>query len=233
MDLRDVIVATMTWVRSEAEEPLLRRALNALSTLGVPIVVADRPARESFCRVLTELPAVEVCRATDDGLCHQIAAAVDRAARHDSRFVLYTEPDKEIFFREHLVDFVRKAPDGADVGIVLASRSREGFATFPRIQRYTETVINDLCREAIGAGGDYTYGPFLLARALIPAVVELDRSLGWGWRPLIFRRAASRGLRLCRVEGDYRCPSDQSADDDAERTHRLSQLIQNIRGLIA
>jgi hypothetical protein len=35
------------------------------------------------------------------------------------------------------------------------------------------------------------------------------------------------------VTGDYPCPPDQRVEDDAERTHRLRQLGENILGLIA
>ena len=226
-------VATMTWSRAPDEEHLLRRTLTALTALGVPVAIANRPVNPGFSQFLRDLPRVEICNVVETGLPTQIAAALDRAARHDARFILYTEPDKESFFREHLVDFVRAAPDGADVGVVLAARSPEGFATFPRIQRYTETVINDLCREVIGIDGDYTYGPFLIARALVSGVGRLDNSLGWGWRPFVFREARRMALRVCHLEGDYRCPPDQSTEGDGDRTHRLAQLSQNIRGLIA
>jgi hypothetical protein len=233
MDLRDVTVATMTWARTPEEEQLLRRTLTALTALGVPAVIADRPVRPEFSQSLLDLPRVEVCNVVETGLPIQIAAALDRATGHATRFVLYTEPDKESFFREHLVDFVRAAPDAADVGVVLAARSPEGFATFPRMQRYTETVVNELCREVIGIDGDYTYGPFLIAPALVSGVGRLDNSLGWGWRPFVFREARRMGLRVCHLEGDYRCPLEQSSEGDSDRAHRLAQLSQNIRGLIA
>ena len=50
-------------------------------------------------------------------------------------FVLYTEPDKEMFFAEHLRDFVDRA-SGRDGGVVLAARSESSFASFPPVQRY-------------------------------------------------------------------------------------------------
>jgi hypothetical protein len=58
-------------------------------------------------------------------------------------------------------------------------------------------------------------------------------NLGWGWRPFVFVAAHRRGLRVSHAIGDFDCPSDQSAEDAEERTHRLRQLRDNIAGLLA
>ena len=57
-------------------------------------------------------------------------------------------------------------------------------------------------------------------------------NLGWGWRHAVFHAAHRGGLRVEHVIDDYPCPPDQRVEDDAERTHRLRQLSDNIRGLI-
>ncbi len=128
--------------------------------------------------------------------------------------------------------FIRSAPDDDRVGVVLASRTEQSYGTYPPMQRYTEGVINHLCAELIGARGDYSYGPFLMNRALLPAIENLDRSLGWGWRHYAFVTAHRHGLRVVHIAGDYPCPPDQREEDDAERVHRMRQLSQNVLGLI-
>jgi hypothetical protein len=233
MNPNDVTVATMTWVREEQDGPILRRSLQALSGLGLSVTVADRGTSHSFSEFLRSLPRVHVIEPSEPGLIGQVAAALEHAATFGTRFIVYSEPDKETFFTRHLSDFLRAAPDESDVGAVIASRSAAGFATFPRIQRYTETVVNDLCAEMIGGRGDFTYGPFVMARAVVPDARQLDGALGWGWRPFVFRRARRLGLRIAHVEGDYTCPSEQYVDDEQERIHRLRQLRENILGLIA
>jgi hypothetical protein len=100
------------------------------------------------------------------------------------------------------------------------------------MQRYTEGVINRLCAEMLGVAGDYSYGPFLMARALVPRVERLEGSLGWGWRHRIFLACHRERLRIVHVKGDYPCPEDQRVESDEERTHRMRQLSQNILGLI-
>jgi hypothetical protein len=89
-----------------------------------------------------------------------------------------------------------------------------------------------LCGSVLGVRGDYSYGPFLMAAALLPRVVELDPTLGWGWRHRIFLNAKRDGRCIVHVAGDYACPPDQRSEDDDERAHRLRQLSQNIMGLV-
>jgi hypothetical protein len=69
-------------------------------------------------------------------------------------------------------------------------------------------------------------------RTLLPALTGLPEGMGWGWRPYAFAQAARRGLRVLHLVDDHPCPTDQRAEDDDERTHRLRQLSQNILGLI-
>ncbi len=232
MDLSDVAIATITWPRSFAEEELLSRSLTLLAQAGCPVVAADRGTSATFTAILTSIRGVDVVVPAESGLVAQVKASVARAAISGRRFVLYVEPDKETFFRRAIVDFVHRAPDGSDVGVVLASRSDESFYTFPPVQRYTEGVINHLCAQRIGTVGDYSYGPFLMNRSLLPHVEAAESRLGWGWRHFVFRTAHDRGLRVCHVTGEYPCPPDQRDESESERTHRMRQLSQNIMGLI-
>jgi hypothetical protein len=41
------------------------------------------------------------------------------------------------------------------------------------------------------------------------------------------------GLHIVHVVEDYPCPPDQRREEEAERIHRMRQLIQNILGMIA
>lgn len=232
MELRDVAVATVTWVRSPAEEALLVRSLWVLADVGLPVAVADRGASATFGASLRRLPGFRVTVPAEQGLVPQATAAIEIAAAFDRRFVLYVEPDKERFMGLPLREFIRRAPDDNDVGVVLAARSTESMGTFPEMQRYTEGVINHLAGSLIGADGDYSYGPFLMNRGLLPHLTPLEPRLSWGWRHFAFLRAHRHGFRVHHVCGDYPCPPDQRHESPAERAHRMRQLSQNILGLI-
>lgn len=228
-----IAAATMTLVRSNAEEQLLRRSLQILADIGVPIAVADAGTSAAFGDFLRSLRGVVATRATQGGLVGQVQAAIETAARLETPLILYTEPDKEMFFARHLRDFMLQARNAEQADVVLAARTPASFETFPPMQRYVESIVNHLCGDAIGVPGDYSYGPFLMHRALVPLVMRADLQLGWGWRPYVFAGARREGYRVHHVDGPFECPDDQRIEDAAERTHRLRQLCQNVTGLIA
>jgi hypothetical protein len=227
-----IAVATMTWVRSDVEEARLRRSLERLSAAGLPVAVADAGTSPAFAQFLDVLPGCRVAAPRERGLVGQVKASIALAATFGPSQILYTEPDKEAFFGSLLDGFLRRAAEAGGAGVVLAARSEESFQTFPPMQRFTEGVINHLCAAQIGVVGDYSYGPFIIDRALFPHVATLDGSLGWGWRPSTFLAAHRRGLRVVHLADDYPCPGDDRGEDEGERAHRMRQLSQNILGLI-
>lgn len=233
MDLRSISVATMALVRCSAEDRLLRRSLTLLADLGIPIAVADGGNSAAFTDFVDRLPGVVLTAPARGGLVGQMQASMAAAAAFDRPFVLYTEPDKESFFARHLRQFLDRAPEQDDVGIVVASRSSSSFETFPTMQRYVESIVNHLCSARVGVCTDYSYGPFLMHRALVPHVGNADTQLGWGWRPFIFTTAHREGRRVTYVTGDYECPPDQRDEDEGDRAHRLRQLRENLSGLLA
>jgi hypothetical protein len=223
----------MSWARSAEEEISLLRSLSRLAGWGYRIAIADSGTRPGFTKALRELPGVEVVAPADAGPARQIKASLAVAGTFMTPYLLYVEPDKEDFFARRLPGFVDRAPDDDGTGIVLASRTTGSFETFPPMQRYTESVANYLCGELIGTVGDYTYGPFLMHRTLLPHIAAMNADLGWGWRPSAFRAAHRQGLRISHVEDDHPCPPDQRGEDDADRRYRMRQLSENIMGLLA
>lgn len=228
----DVCVATMAWARDPGEEQVLRAALAALERTGLPVTLADKGDNPAFTQFARALRGASVIASPVGALVPQVQASLRAAARAGTRFVLYTEPDKELFFAARLAPFCERAPRDARVGVVLAARSEASFATFPAIQQYTEGVINHLMGEITGQPGDYSYGPMLLASELLPEVIALDADVGWGWRHFAVCRAVRRGLTVHLLEDDHPCPAEGRLDEEGERTHRLRQLAQNITGLL-
>jgi hypothetical protein len=232
LETRQVAIATITWARSAGEEALLRRSLTRLAASGLPVAIADRVASATFTAFLQGLDSASLTVPQQQGLVPQVQASMALAARAGRPFILYTESDKEFFFEHRLHDFLRRAPAEPDVGVVLASRSARSFQTFPPMQRYTESVINDLGTDLLGSAGDYSYGPFLVNATLLPKIATLEHRLGWGWRHATFVAAHRAGLRVVHITDDYACPEDQGSEDHAERVHRMRQLSQNILGLL-
>ena len=227
-----VCVSTVTWARDERELQRLETSLRRLAESGLTVVVADRGSGPAFSEFLASHRQFRVAPPLGPSLFGQVQASLAAAAATGADFILYTEPDKELFFSDGLADFLRRADLSPGAGAVLAARSESSFATFPDLQRFTERTINELCAQFIGAPGDYSYGPFLLNREIVPRVARIAPETGWGWRHFAFATARRLGFSVNHVVGEYPCPPDQQVEGEAERVHRVRQLKQNIDGLM-
>ena len=232
MERHELAVATMTWARDGEEERLLRESLPLLAEEGLPTFITDGGSGAEFVSFLESFPTFRVLRSDRPGVFPQVKSSLREAGKTGARFILYTEPDKKMFFAGRLRAFIAAAPAGESDGVTLASRSDESFATFPSFQRYTETVINRLCAEVTGATGDYTYGPFLLSRGLLARLDALEDNIAWGWRPYLFGAAARLGRQLRHWVDELPCPPEQREDDPRERIYRMRQLAQSVEGLV-
>jgi hypothetical protein len=229
----DIAIATVTLVRDAQETPLLRRSVRALTRLGFRMFVCDGGSGDEFAAFLRELPNLSLVAANGSGLVGQVRASTAAAARSGAATVVYTEADKEEFFERSLAAFAGTLVTHDSARVTVAARSPSALGTFPSMQRFTETAINQLCERFLGPHGDYSYGPFAMSASLVPFIEQADDDLGWGWRHFIFAIAHRLGHQIVHVPGDYACPADQRDDDEPERLHRLRQLGQNVRGLEA
>jgi len=232
MNINKVAVATITWARDAQEEQLLRASLQYLAKLEIPVFITDGGSNSSFLRFLAEFPHFQVSQAATKGVWAQARSSLQAAYQSGAAFILYTEPDKQNFFQHALPRFIAAAPEHDPVGVVLAARSEAGFATFPTFQRTTETTINQCCAEIMGHPIDYTYGPFLLNRNLVPYLSLVQEDIGWGWRPYTFGVAHRLNYEVTYSVEDFACPEEQREDTPLERIYRMRQLSQNIQGLV-
>ena len=230
MHINQLTIATITWARDQQEEALLREGLSQLSLLQIPVYVADGGSGESFVRFLHSLPNFTVVNSLGKGLWKQVQSSLDAALSGNKEYVLYTEPDKLDFFMNRLAAFINAADE--EMGIVLAARNTEAFASFPAFQQTTETSINFCCAEVTQKPCDYTYGPFILNSKLIPYFKDLPGDIDWGWRPFAFCIAHRLGYDIKEIKADNFCPIDQRQDDPKERIYRMKQLYQNIKGVV-
>jgi hypothetical protein len=228
-----VAVVTMTLARSNEEADLLARSLARLSIQRWPLIVTDGGSTDELVGRLGRIEHVQVLRAT--GLVPQLKRSIVAALETDADFLLYTEPDKDDFFRQHVGSLVEQSRGHMAAGRVLAcaARSPAAFQTFPPSQQRAEREINRLCSESLGVSGDFSYGPFLMPRLVASHVSRAPDDLGWGWRHFIFAVASRLGCSLRMIEGDYLCPMADRLETEEDARHRESQLRQNRRGLVS
>jgi len=224
-----LVVSTMTLARSVSEAAVLERSLERLAAHGWPVVVADGGSLPGFVTAIEGLPNVKVC--AGHRLVGQIQGSMAVALdSHPSR-ILYTEPDKELFFQKHLMSFVAGSHSAASSSLCIAARSAASFSTYPAHQRHTEGAINAACRDEFGSSDDFSYGPFVMPARIAPYLMSVPADVGWGWRHVAFAIAHRLGHRLVFLEGDFDCPPDQRHEGPAERAYRDRQNAENKLGL--
>lgn len=232
MNPKDVTIATITVARNSEEEKELKASLQQLSLLNIPVIIADGGSILSFIDFLNSISQFTVLAKKHNGVWPQANNSVQAAGQTGTPFIFYTEPDKKDFFQNGLPQFLKEINAHDNTGIVMASRSEAGFASFPSFQQMTETTINNCCAEITGKKRDYCYGPFLLNKKLIAYLNLIEEDVGWGWRPYLFNMANRLGYKTDAFEKDFFCPPHQREDDAKERLYRMRQLEQNIRGLV-
>lgn len=232
LDGRNFTFATITWAREPQEAQLLQQSLTALACLDIPVFVTDGGSGPDFLDFLHSFGHFTVLQAQGRGVWAQAKTSLQAAFVSQAPYICYTEPDKLNFFQQGLPSFLREAAKQSAPGVLLASRSAASFASFPVFQQMTETTINQCCAEVLGCFRDYTYGPFLLSRQLVPYLDLVEEDIGWGWRPYLFGLAHRLGLPVEAREGDFHCPEGQQQDNAKERLYRMRQLSQNLQGLV-
>lgn len=232
MNKKDISIATITLARDEAEETLLRKSLQQLAKLEVPVFITDGGSRPGFVDFLRTFPHFIISNSKVKGVWQQAKNSVSEAYQNGSAFIFYTEPDKYDFFCHSLLQMLDNVQINDESGIVLASRSSAGFATFPAFQQMTETTINNCCAEIMQRNFDYTYGPFLLNRQFVPYLELVKEDIGWGWRPYTFGIAKRLGYKIESYITDVCCPIQQREDTVKERIYRMRQLSENIQGSV-
>lgn len=232
----EIVVATITLARNDAESQRLTQAITALADHGLPIIAADGGSTAEFVNGLHRIPNLTIRPYQPSAaprLLSQVKSALTGATSLNPAYVLYTEPDKQWFFEYRLKTFVEQALAGVPFGVAIAARDEASFLTYPSFQYYTEMVTARLSAGVLGQAGDILYGPLLLNPALIPYVESLTEDVGWGWRPFAMVVAQRLGLPVISITLDLPCPIDQRNEDDKKaRLYRLEQLAQNAKGLV-
>ncbi|MEJ7740867.1 MAG: hypothetical protein WKF97_25905 [Chitinophagaceae bacterium] len=232
MHRNELSIATITWARDEEEEKLLRKSVEQLGKLDIRVFITDGGSNTGFLEFLRGFPQFVLAEAKTSGLWAQAKSSLLKAYESGSAFILYTEPDKYQFFSNGLKPMFDGLIVDDQTGIITASRSVAGLASFPAFQQMTETTINNCCAEITGHQYDYSYGPFLMNRQLIPYLLQLQEEIGWGWRPFCFVAAHRLGYRLEEWISDFLCPAEQQEDNPIERVYRMHQLSQSVKGIV-
>jgi len=228
-------VSTITWARDKREENLVYDSLSTISDKNIHVVAVDGGSREEFLYRIKSLKNISVIISSKKGLQNQILESLKEAQR-SNKYVFYAESNKNDFFENQLDEFIFRAMNiiskNPNTGIVLPSRTKESFSTFPSFQQQSESVLNTILSGFLGKNvKDFAYGPRIIAGDLIPYLDRLPKDIGWGWMTYILIIAKKMGMSIHAVNLDLPCPKDERVETESDKIFRLKQLRNHIEGM--
>src|ERR1700736_1590038 len=117
MQKNEIAIATITRVRDAQEDLLLREAMQTLTKQDIPVVVVDRGSSREFLSFLKSLPNAIVLTSSATGLLGQVQLSIATASDLGRKYILYTEPDKKLFFQTQLQRFIAEASGDETIGL--------------------------------------------------------------------------------------------------------------------
>lgn len=229
-------VSTITLAHSPHEEKQIIDSLGLLSKLDLPVVVCDGGSPDSFLNQVKKINGVIITPQPSGGLLNQVRESLNRAAGIYP-YVFYTESNKFAFFNDQLsffLDEANKIIKRSHPGVIVTSRSPESFSTYPPFQRQTETFINMLLAEFLGATElvDYSYGPRIIDSGLIPYLNQVTTDFGWGWMSYIVLMAKKINKEIKTVNFNLPCPKNEQGETEKDKIFRLRQFNNHISAIL-
>lgn len=235
MSAERLTISTITWARDKKEEKSIYGSLSTLSNKNIHIVAVDGGSSEEFLNNLKNLRNISIIRSLKKGVQNQAVESLNKAQSY-SEYVFYTESNKGDFFRNNLDEFLSKANSIIDkdpnAGVILPSRTKESFSTYPVFQQQSESFLNTILGEFLNKKAiDFSYGPRIITGDLIPYVGQLPRDISWGWMTYLLFVAENLGKNTYAVDLDLPCPKDERIETESDKLFRLKQLRNHIEAV--
>ncbi len=193
------------------------------------VFAVDGGSSDKFLSKAKEISNLFMVR-SEGGLVSQVKRSLNEALKTNADYILYTESDKQLFFQDKIDAFSSLSSEilPTNPGMILASRTQESFSTFPPFQRRAEHFLNDMLANITGNVCDYSYGPRILSRDLLPHIDDLGESMGWGWMTYLVLAAHRLNKEVKNIELSLPCPPDQQGETENDKKYRLQQLQQHL-----
>ena len=234
MKSKGFIFSTVTLARSPAEEEHILNSIRVISTFQIPIIILDGGSREEFLNKLKSIPNVFCMVKKKEGYFGQIKECLLQASKRGYPFIIYTESNKLDFFKQSLKEFINQSQkiihSDPKTGVILASRDKNSLATFPPLQRMTEIMMNQLLSYFLQDDNqiDYTYGPRIINREVLPYLFNVKEDLGWGWISFILLVSKKLGKPIRSILVETPCPKEERIENASEEIIRLKKFQDNI-----
>lgn len=235
--MNEIILFTITLARDKNEEKTILSAIKALRTkTNLFLVVVDGGSSKNFLEKLNSFNKIKLISSRKSGLFNQIKDGLKQIDRVSTDYVFYFESNKWGFINNDFEKFLNKSntliKKNKKTGVILASRNKFSFKTFPRVQRISESIINKVLKIILKEKIiDYTYGPRIISFKVVEEIIKQDKNLGWGWMTKTLIICKKLEMNIVSLEMDLRCPEDERVETLNDIKLRLRQLKEHLFSL--
>lgn len=225
--MNDIAVVTYSWMRNAEEAALVERTVQALGTLAVPVIIADKGSEASYVDRIKAIQNVQLFPATK-GMMGQVLLSHEKAADLADYF-FYTQSDKEDFAKNDAQKMLAAYRESTAKGVLIAARTKESNETYPRYQRIQEEFLNFFMGDYIGNEGDYFAGPKIYPASLASYFSHIRGDIGWGTEAFIYTLAKRKNMPFAFHEVFITSPQDVD-DEEKTKQYRLEIVKMQIDG---
>ncbi len=231
----DFVVSTVALARTKLEAKTILDTLRLLSKINIPIVVADGGSPKKFLNEIRKIHNVIIEKKKKDDLFSQVKQSLYKASKL-GRAIFYLESNKYLLVKTELPKILKKAKKiitkDPEFGLILISRNKKSFETFPKFQRAEEQFLNKLTISLLHLKKtDYSYGPRILNSSHIKYLKNIHADLGWGWPSFILFTYHKLRKKIYSISVDGVCPVEERVENEEDQRYRLRQLKENLKGI--
>lgn len=236
MPNKDIIVATITFVKASKDNPEKTKkeikqvmvTMGSLRAQGLHVIAVDGGSTPELIREMKSI-GVDVHQQQGKGVGNALKEVLLLAGKEKPKAVLYMEGNKPQF-----APYVRMSVDPILKGkadIVVPSRTRAVFRSQPKYQWMTEFPEDVIATIRLGRGKlqkglyDVHYGPKAFTPAVIEKVVKDYRtSGGWDTHTAAVTRGGHAGFRVAKITVHAPYPKEELESDYLRRGGGLKPL---------
>jgi len=231
--MRKTAVATVTYYDlikpdMEVRAGLALRTIEDALEKNCSVVVVDGGSTDSFVKRAKDLGAVVLAQ-KGKGIALGQQQGINHAfVEIEPDNYILIEPEKAGLLENYFEQIVTPI-DTLEADIVLVGRTEESMHTITRIQRLTETKINEVLSRSLGVGADFCMAPRVWNKNSIPYFLNYTPTRNWDLfhGPVIDALKDKKRILPVRIPYVYpREMIEQEEGIEAYEKKRIDQLIE-------
>jgi hypothetical protein len=201
-----VAIATVSWIRNDEERDVVLETFSNLSQLNLPIITVDSGSSEEDQKKIASIKNVLFFK-SKEGITKRLVFSQQEAAKH-ADYIFYLQSDKKDFAKNDVPKMIDYYVKQQEKGLLIPSRTKESFATYPSYQQKHEEFLNWFIGDYVKIEEDYYAGPKIYPATVTKYLHEIKGEQWWGIEAFIYVLAKKLNLPFAFFEVFINSPKD-------------------------